>query len=178
MLAKRLFFAKQEADVCATLIRKRIEIFQDYRNAKTVMCYLPLRGEVDTVDLIEQFIQEGKQVLLPVLLEGEIQPCVFTSFQQLQTGPFDVFEPIEKNLVSPEEIDFICVPGLAFNQGRYRLGYGGGYYDRFLPRLRANCFKVGLAYDFQIVDLMPVEAHDIKLDMIITENQFIGERQY
>ena len=178
MMGKRLALPAFEAEASADVISKRLSIFLNYRHAKTVMCYTPIKGEVNTMPIVKMCFEDGKRVLLPVLENGVIKPCIFTGYDSLSNGKFNILEPSEKDFVSPDEIDLICVPGLAFNQGKYRLGFGGGYYDRFLPELRDDCFKVGIAFDFQIVAVLPIEIHDVRLDMIISEEQFIGDRSY
>ena len=178
MLAKRELFPQHDAVASSELICKRLGIFLHYRNAKTVMCYIPTNNEVDTIPIIDMCVEDGKRVLLPVLKNSEIIACEFRGFDNLKSGAFKILEPCDQEEISPKEIDLICVPGLAFNQGKYRLGYGGGYYDNFLPKLRENCFKVGLGFDFQVTNLMQIEPHDVKLDMVLTEVQFIGERHY
>jgi len=176
MLNKRKQYSQHEADACSEIICKRIGIFMDYRKAKNVMIYLPINSEVNTIPIINMCLDEGKRVFLPSIQNNEIVPCEFIGFDKLEKASFGVHEPICKDAFESLEIDLICVPGLAFNFGKYRLGYGGGYYDKFLPKLRENCFKVGLAYDFQITNLLPIEAHDFPMDIVITEDQFIGDR--
>ena len=178
MLARRLELSPQDAETSADIIAKRLSIFLNYRNAKTVMCYTPIKGEVNTMPIVKMCLDDGKRVVLPVIDNGVIRPCVFTSYDNLSNGKFNILEPSEKDYVSPLEIDLVCVPGLAFNQGKYRIGFGGGYYDRFLPELSEDCFKVGIAYDFQVVKVLPIEIHDVILDMIITDKQFIGDRSF
>ena len=176
MFNKRNLFPQHDAEVSSDIICRRLGIFMDYRNAKNIMLYLPINSEVNTIPIIQMCQEDDKKILIPTIQNDEITACEFKGFETLEKGKFKVLEPCDKTPFPPAKIDLICVPGLAFNTGRYRLGYGGGYYDRFLPMLREDCFKVGIAYDFQVTNLLPIEPHDFKLDMVITEVQFIGER--
>ena len=90
-------------------------------------------------------------------------------------GSFGILEPInevveDKRLIKPEEIDLVIVPGVAFDKNMNRIGFGGGFYDRYLSLLKSSCKKVGLAYQFQIVEKIETEEHDMKVDMIVTES--------
>lgn len=84
---------------------------------------------------------------------------------------FGVLEPPEKEEIVLAEIDVVVVPGVAFDRNGYRMGYGGGYYDNFLPKLRPDTKKIAVAFNMQIRDLVPIELHDVKMDMIITEQK-------
>ena len=91
------------------------------------------------------------------------------SFDDLQKGTFGILEPKPEamNLVAPDELDLVLVPGIAFDKRGYRLGYGGGFYDAFLAQTKS--VKVGLAFDFQIVDLLPTREEDERVDLIVSE---------
>ena len=83
-----------------------------------------------------------------------------------------ILEPLrEKKTVNTDEIDLVIVPGLAFDKSGNRLGHGKGYYDRYLERCGENVFFIGIAYDFQVLDTIPADAHDIKMNMIVTESR-------
>lgn len=178
MLAKRLSFKSYEAEAASEIIARRLSIFMNYRDAQTVMLYMPIKGEVSTYPIINMCLTEGKRVIVPVIKDKEIVPCLLESLDDMETGEFNVLVPSSQISVPLETIDLICIPGVAFTEGCYRLGYGGGYYDRFLPRLNTDCFKVGIAFDFQVLHFMAVEEHDYKLDMVLTEERFIGSRLF
>jgi 5-formyltetrahydrofolate cyclo-ligase len=90
-------------------------------------------------------------------------------------GVFGILEPRKESarIFNPEEIDLVIVPGVAFDEHRNRIGFGAGFYDRFLESVRPSCAKIGIAFEFQIYDEVPVEEHDIPLDLVITEKRTI-----
>jgi len=131
--------------------------------------------EVDTTRLIEQLWQAGARVAVPKCdpKTRSMEFYIITSFEELETVYIDLKEPIpEKTVkVSPSELSLLIVPGVVFSQAGYRIGFGGGYYDRFL--LIYNGPTVSLAFDCQVAEEIPYEAHDIPVRSIITENRNI-----
>jgi 5-formyltetrahydrofolate cyclo-ligase len=95
------------------------------------------------------------------------------NFDDLTLSKYGLYEPQEEQQrpIPPQEVDLAILPGVAFDLRGYRLGYGGGYFDRFLDSLRPDCPKIALAYDFQVVTQLPVEEHDTKVDIIITNSK-------
>src|SRR5690606_25232452 len=91
------------------------------------------------------------------------------SLEELSPGTFGVMEPPEKEEIVLKDIDVVVVPGVAFDRNGYRIGYGAGYYDNFLPKLKSDAKNIAVAFEMQLRDLIPVESHDVKMDMIITE---------
>ena len=112
---------------------------------------------------------------IPFIAErGIIQPVILKNFDSLEVGEFNILT-VKKNLrefIDPKKIDCVIVPGVAFDVHGKRLGMGGGYYDRFL-KLTENAKKISLAFDFQLVENVPTESHDMPVDIIITEKQII-----
>ncbi|WP_352420314.1 5-formyltetrahydrofolate cyclo-ligase [Proteiniborus sp.] len=146
--------------------------------SQRIMLYLSFGNEVDTFNLIEYCHGNGKSVIVPFCIdEGrKIVPTEIKSVENdLVRSNFGYLEP-KKELVKPvgtENIDLIILPGLAFDRGCYRVSYGGGYYDRFLGKLNFTIPTIGLVYDFQLVNLIPVEEHDIPVDYVITDKRII-----
>ena len=143
----------------------RVLALEAYRSARTVLCYHSVGGEVDTIRLIERMRSDGKTVCLPAIVEKGVMEA--RRMDCLVPGPYGIPCP-EGPRVLPEEIDLVVVPGLAFDLLCHRLGQGGGYYDRYLPLCRG--VKIGLAFECQVVDDLPLEAHDIQLDYVATES--------
>ncbi len=148
------------------------------KRAELIMCYVSFGSEVFTHEIINTWLSQGKQVCVPRVLKTKgksMEAVKISSLEELVPGTYGVLEPTsgQKNIVSPDSIDVVIVPGCAFDINRNRMGYGAGYYDRFLELISDNCLKVGVAFDFQIMDEIPCEEHDIPMDIIITEQRII-----
>ncbi len=146
--------------------------------AKHLFIYVHFRSEVETLTLIEHCLAAGKKVSVPVTLRKEsrlLAVQITDPATQLKPGCFGIPEPTEKQIaratVDPTQIDAVLVPGSVFDPLGGRLGYGGGYYDRFLTQDAPQARRIGLAYALQVVKQVPMEDHDQYMDMIITEQQ-------
>ena len=134
--------------------------------AKTVLLYHSLSDEVNTHQFIEEWCLK-KQLLLPVVVGEELELRLFQNMNELKIGSFGIAEPTGPLFTDYTKIDFVAVPGMAFDRNGHRLGRGKGYYDRLLPRL-TNAYKAGICFPYQVVDEVPVEPTDITMDGIIT----------
>ena len=157
-------------------IRDRLLALKAFRGAGSVMLYVPARKEVDTWPLLEHFWQQGSQVLLPRCCDGRagiMEAYAVTSPLELGPGCFGLVEPKSDlaRLVTDPRPEVILVPALAYDRRGYRLGFGGGYYDRFLPKLAARPLLIGPAYGFQVVDSVPVEPWDQPVQILITPEE-------
>ncbi len=132
--------------------------------AETVMLYIPTKNEVDTSRLFSLLAQSGKVICAPRVLDDTDMEAGIIDASGFRRGAFGIWEPLGK---APKKVDLVFVPGVLFDTAGHRLGYGKGYYDRFLRNHPAKAF--GLAYSCQIVEALPIEAHDIQLDKILTE---------
>ena len=148
------------------------------RDAGHLFIYVHFRSEVETLTLIEQCLAQGKIVSVPVTLREEsrlLAVQLTDPATELEPGCFGIPEPtaeqIARALVDPTDIDAVLVPGSVFAPDGGRLGYGGGYYDRFLSRDAPRACRIGLAYAVQMVAQVPMQVHDQYMDMIITEQQ-------
>lgn len=150
-------------------IRRYTEQLPEFRQAGTILLYHSLRDEVDTSSFLNLW-QHDKRLLLPVVKENDLIICDYHP-DNLKPGSFGIFEPQGDEITDLSIIDLIIIPGVAFDKNRNRLGRGKGYYDRLLSRLSA--YKVGICYDCQITDHIPVEEHDIPMDHVITESGII-----
>lgn len=143
----------------------------DYNSADTLLVYVPLEGEINTEPLIENAIKNGKTVAVPYCENrcGKMSFYVIGSLDELSVGTFGVREP-DRNFnkrLEDFENSIIIVPGVSFSRSGHRLGYGGGYYDRFLQNYRGK--SVGLCYEDMICDSIPVQEHDIAVNILITD---------
>ena len=157
----------------SALIRERLLSLAGIHDARSVMLYLPARGEVDTWPLLDHFWQRGCEVLLPRCRDGApgiMDAYAVTSREELGAGSFGLIEPRADlaPLVPDARPEVILVPALAYDRRGYRLGFGGGYYDRFLPALALPPLLVGPAYAFQFLDRLPVEPWDQPVDLVVT----------
>ena len=137
-----------------------------FRRAKTIMIYLPTGSEVDTSRLLAHALSAGKKVCAPKVLCDTEMEAVYIDNTGFQMGRFQIWEPMGP---PADSIDLVFVPGAVFDPKGHRIGYGRGYYDRFLQN-SAAC-KVGLCYACQMVPLIPAEPHDVRLDKILTEDK-------
>lgn len=148
-----------------------------FKNSTHVMIYLDFKNEVKTDFIINYCLEHGKKVHIPICIPETHELCIsrITSLSELQTGHYGIREPITKYLRLSEIslIDLVLVPGVAFDSAGNRIGFGAGYYDRFMKRLRPDAVKTALAYSFQVVDLIPRGKFDIPVDYIVTENGII-----
>ncbi|MCG3177236.1 MAG: hypothetical protein MOGMAGMI_02204 [Candidatus Omnitrophica bacterium] len=159
------------------LIEERFLQMDAYRKARLVLYYVSMPQEVDTFRLMESALAQGKRVAVPACDTAGTDLGVYelSSLGQLRPGTLGILEPEVSTCeaVVLAEIDLVVVPGLAYDLRKNRLGRGKGYYDRFLSRLPESVPKVALAFDFQIVDEVPVEDHDVPLDVVLTDRRKI-----
>ncbi len=166
--------AMREKEFSDTFGEAVIEKFQNteiYKNAEAIMIYQSIKSEAPTEKLIEKMLASGKRVFVPVTGGKEILGAEIFSDTRYIKGAFGIPEPECFREVNKKEIDMILVPGLLFSEKGGRLGYGGGYYDRFLSDFSG--IKIGLAFDKQLIKAFPLEKHDILMDYILTEKGLI-----
>jgi 5-formyltetrahydrofolate cyclo-ligase len=159
-------------------VKENIKKLSIYKNANSIMVYYPLKGEVDLLGMIRKDLEfKVKRVAFPVIKQGELVPyCIKDLEKDFCRGSLGIKEP-DTTKTSPlpiDELDLVLVPGLAFDRTRNRLGRGKGFYDRFLKRCPAKTKKVGVAFEFQILENLPVSIpNDEKLDLVVSENSCI-----
>lgn len=167
-------FIKHNSDI----ITDKLLNLDCIKNAKNIMLYLDFNNEVSTDSLIKKLLNLGKIVSSPITLKEErkLIPSQITDLKNgIQYGAYNIREP--KPECSPainiKDLDVIIVPAVAYDKNCYRLGYGGGFYDRFLENLRKDAVTIGIAFDLQIFDEVPKEPHDAQLDYIVTESRIL-----
>ncbi len=144
-----------------------LEAHPAFRAANTILLYYSLQDEVDTHEFVQKWSCE-KQILLPVVVGDDLEIRIYTGPEDLATGTYGIEEPTGELFTDYAAIDFIAVPGVAFDRNGNRLGRGKGYYDRLLPRI-PQAYKVGICFTFQIVEEVPAEPFDIRMDEIIMQ---------
>ncbi|MDP8211935.1 MAG: 5-formyltetrahydrofolate cyclo-ligase [Candidatus Zapsychrus exili] len=164
---------EEDRSVKSLCILNKLFKIPEFKNANTVLFYASFDGEVDTFEMIKQAKQLGKKIGLPRINKNdkEITPILVEYLEKdLEAGPYGIKQPIDNgtNRLDLNDIDLVCVPGVAFDKKNNRLGRGGGYYDRFLSRLSSRIPTIGLAFDLQIVDEIPLQkSHDIPVSQVI-----------
>lgn len=152
-------------------IAAHLETTVEFQQAQMVMTYLSAHGEVETLKLVKKLLAAGRSVCVPLC---DVRTHTMTAhridrLEQLHPGSFGILEPAEENAVSVEDIDFIVVPGCVFSRDKHRIGYGKGYYDKFLSLPQRRAVTAGLAYGFCLLDGFETDIYDVKLDMVVTE---------
>lgn len=157
-------------------IIKKLKDLKEYQEANNILFYVSAKNEVDTIFLIKELLQNRqKNVLVPYLSDEKIKLSKLNNFLDLEPGSFGIPEPKKEKIIGfdKEKLDLIIVPGISFDSKGNRCGYGYSYYDRFLNSIQKKVIKIGLCYDFQLIDKVPCEDHDIPVDIVITENEII-----
>ena len=169
-LAKRVAVPHDERDRISHELIKKFLTTEIYREAKIIMAYASTPDELQLNELFAACFDDKKILAIPYIVgKGKMQAVEVPGFDALEIGAFNILTVKHdlKNFIKPAQIDCVIVPGAAFDLSGGRLGLGGGYYDRFLS-FAVNAKKIALAYDFQLVDSLPTEEHDAKIDMVLT----------
>lgn len=171
--AQRTALGKDRQQADAQQVRARIGELAAYRQACVVMAYVAIRGELSLDGVLKDVLSSGRMLVLPRCEEkGILSACIVPDLSALGRGAYGIFAPSSgAATVSPEQIDLILTPGVAFDRMGHRIGQGGGYYDRFLPATRA--LRVGVCHDFALLDEIPFEPHDARMDVIVTPSRTI-----
>lgn len=158
-----------------SLIKERLLALPAFRGAERVALYASFRTEVDTLGIIMEALAAGKEVLLPRvdLVEGRLALHRIEGLEDMAPGFRGIPEPAAGEQVPVQEANLLVVPGVAFDPEGRRVGYGGGFYDRLLPRVKGLRPIVALAYEEQVFPSLPREEHDISVDVVITDARVI-----
>ncbi|MCQ9206928.1 MAG: 5-formyltetrahydrofolate cyclo-ligase [Omnitrophica bacterium] len=163
--------ARDEAFRKSSIIKGKLFSMPEFKNAKIVMLYVSMSGEVDTGDMIDEALRAGKRVALPRCRSQEtiVPKEISDRKNDLEKSIYGIYEPKKhKKDIKPETIDLFVVPGVAFDKENRRLGRGKGYYDKFLGKLPPGKLTIGLAFDLQMTENLPCDSHDIPVSKIIT----------
>ncbi len=174
ILSARRQLPLQDVNQKSQMIVERLCGLSQWHHAQTVLLYVAFRNEVETRSLIDRAVEEGKRVLLPVSIKKtralELYPVLGS--HDLVEGAYGIMEPRRgQEPIPPTQVDLVVVPGVVFDRSGNRLGYGAGYYDRFLESCRPEVVRVALAFDLQLIDHLPAEPHDQRMDYVITETE-------
>jgi 5-formyltetrahydrofolate cyclo-ligase len=149
-----------------------------FSTADVVCSYVSFREEVETAELIAALLEAGRRVAVPVHLHGTPQSLIFAeieSLAELTPNHFGILQPPRETarFLPTASIPLFLVPGLAFDTAGRRLGYGLGFYDRAFAAATPGAIKIGLAFELQIIESVPADAHDVPMDFVVTEDRVI-----
>jgi len=179
-LSQRNALSREDFVSRSRVIQERVCRFSEYLSTRSVALYASIQNEVMTEDIRDHALRQGKRVFYPKLgANAAVELVRIKSAEHLTPGRFDILEPTcdEAFADGCQEALFVFVPGLAFDLGGNRLGRGKGWYDRLLRKLGKKATAAGLAYDFQVVDCIPVEPWDEAVTYIFTETRLIDCRE-
>jgi len=165
MLEKRNEMPQQERDVLSGKICSKLWSYILENKIEIIHSYLTMGSEVNVLPLLQKALDHGLKVVVPkTLKKRQMQNLVLTDLKHMETGIFGTYHPKDAEEYRGN-YDLIIVAGLAFDERGYRVGYGGGYYDTFLAE-QVTAKKVGICYPFQMIEKVPFEEHDVRLDVI------------
>lgn len=157
--------SKFDSSLASDDIVKNILRWDEFLSAKNVMIYYPIKNEINLLGLLGE-----KNFFFPKLIDGEISVCPYDGKNSFSIGKFGIPEPLSDNISDLSVLDIVFVPAIAADRWGYRIGYGCGYYDRFLERLGDKTIKIIPIYHELLFDNIPFEFHDQKADFVVTEN--------
>jgi len=176
MLKRRNELLPEQAARMSRLAQQRLVATKLFAAARSLALYSPVRKEVDTRGIFSIACRQGKQVYYPRVAGKHLHFVPISRTEQLVPGAFGVLEPAADLKPGQQVPDLILVPGVAFDRCGHRLGYGRGFYDRYLARCCDKAVRVGFSYSFQLYDALPVDAHDQSLDVLVTDAETITWR--
>lgn len=153
-------------------IKENLMNLEQFKKANNIFIYIGYGSEIDTYKYIKEFLSMGKNIYVPKtnIEEKTMEAVQINSLDNLVKDKYGILEPNSfENKIDKDKIDLVILPGVVFDRQGGRIGYGGGYYDKYLMNMDKGIFKVALCYEFQLIDEVPSEPHDIKADFIITE---------
>lgn len=168
-----------DAEICLTRslqAQDRLLALPEFAGAGCLALYSAVRNEVFTERIFEVAREAGKEVVYPRVAGTGLEFAPALSREELAPGAFGVLEPTQEVPRAPTSIDMLVVPGVAFDGFGHRLGYGKGFYDRALHGVSGRVLLVGLAFELQLVERLPVEVHDLRLDLLVTEERVLDFR--
>ena len=174
VIRKQVFAARkahtdQQIDDWSRKIAETVTALPEYSNSRRILAYADYNHEVMTKYIIEAAWNDGKEVAVPKVVGQDMVFYKLTDFAQLEKGYFGIPEPARGEIVQWEEA-LMIMPGVAFDRQNHRVGYGGGFYDRFLEK-HPYITRVAVAFEFQMMSEVPVESTDISPEIIVTEKE-------
>lgn len=177
IINKRDLIPNESRKLKSQKIVSKIKDCEIYKSSKYVMMFVPFGSEVDINPLIAAALEENKHVFLPVVDKNAklILPIEISNFNDLKRSSYGILEPDLNNYKKEtlDILDLIITPGVAFDLDCFRLGYGAGYYDYFFSTINPKASKIGIGFEEQVVNSVPVQAHDVQLNSVVTDIRHI-----
>jgi 5-formyltetrahydrofolate cyclo-ligase len=173
MLKCRSALLPEQVAQLSRLAQQRLMATELFSSAQSLALYSPIQNEIATSDIFITARHQGKQVYYPRVAKQGLHFVEIVSPRQLVAGAFGVLEPAADLEMSAQVPDLILIPGVVFDRRGHRLGYGRGFYDRYLAGCSNQAVRVGFCYSFQLCEALPVGAHDQSLDVLVTDTETI-----
>lgn len=181
IIQKRSELSSSEKEKLSNQVIERLVNTNEYDKAKNIFIFVSTEDEVFTHNFIKNSIKLGKNIYIPHVdpIKKLMYASKLESFDDLEIGFYDILSLPESKLdiVNPEKLDLVIVPGLVFGKNFYRIGYGGGYYDKYLSNPNITAVKIGICYEFQVFEKVDYNKYDIPVDIIITEKEKYESRR-
>lgn len=171
LLFSRAKMKKQQVQDRSTKIIDQIKQNNILESFNTIAMYMPFKNEVDVIPLMKDLLAQGKTICVPKIENKRMNFYKVANFEEFKVSSFGILEPTSSKLIPKMEIDAMIIPAIGFTQTKYRLGYGGGYYDRYLADYPNK--KIGVIFDDFLIGCLNIESHDIPVDMIITDKEIL-----
>jgi len=175
ILKKSKCLADEKKEIAESKMLKHLKNWDLFEQAQSIHIFISKNNEPNTFQIIDFCWKLGKQISVPCVMTDtdDLFHSKLSSFRNLSKGPFGVLEPSHTERIesTPESFDIIIIPGVAFDRHGGRIGHGKGFYDKFLPQTKA--YRLALAFDFQVLEKIPLEKHDESVHGILTESGII-----
>jgi len=175
ILARRRALSHDQWRAASQMAQQQLVLLEEFARAGCIALYAPAHNETDTANILAEAFATGKRVLYPAVCDDRMVFRQVEGLGSLAEGCFGILEPCPTGRDhQADEPDLIVVPGVAFDLSGHRIGYGKGFYDKFLQNPGRKAHLVGLCHDFQLIDgMIPAEAHDIRMELIVTDQRII-----
>ena len=173
LLRRNAMPPEQRERASGAICERGLQEIERRHHVRIVMAFWSFGSEVSTQAMIERLIGRGLAVALPRIVGGELQPRTYRPGDAVTETSFGAWEPSDGEILGPGDVDVIVLPGLAFDRRGHRIGYGGGFYDRFLGNARPDALRLGVCFSVQIVEEVPAGAFDLPVDVVVTERESI-----
>ena len=182
ILEKRTSLSKEEIGEKSNKIKNNLFSLKEFNEAENIMLYASFNTEADTQKIIKELLaKKEKTIVVPYVIKRDFRLHLseLKNINELEPKTFGILEPKEMYIreFNPDMLDLVIVPGIVFDKKGHRIGYGYGYYDRFLKAIRKETVKIGLAFDFQLIESIPEEEHDVPMNIVVTDKEIIPIKQ-